>query len=201
MSATTTEYIALLESVNEVHGTGLALASVLIALLAVVMTGVGIFAAYIMWRNSREQKEERTRIYKEYADREAKQTRLLIATYEEKIKDLIEQVEKIAQDAEGAGNGVTTTKEKLEDLISEYENKLKSLDPNSLGSIRFRNIEDTPFAKIKPNTNISEASITSSNLIEGMYDDKKCPNCGQISKVSKLNAILNNTCPVCGSEL
>jgi uncharacterized membrane-anchored protein YhcB (DUF1043 family) len=88
------EYVALLEKVENIHGVGLALANVLVAVLALVLTVVGIAAAYLMWRNSREQKEERERTQRQYQ----KEFEDAQNNYNQKLDELLDFIQKQAEE-------------------------------------------------------------------------------------------------------
>lgn len=204
---TSPEYVAMLERVNEVNGTGLALANALIALLACALTIAGVFAAYIMWRNSREQKEERRRIYAEHGAQLTEQYNLLVTTYEEKIKSLMEKIESIATTAEDTGNSVADTKQQLEALVSDYQAKLTSLKGSSQqNNFIVTSVEDIPTAKTRIATHFQQTLSQIYNANNALFDIKRCPSCNKEYRVQKYawtrgSGLYEMECPHCGAIL
>lgn len=111
------EYVALLEKVESVHGVGLALANTFIVLLSAVLILVSIAATYLMWRNSREQKEERNKAQERYHE-ELKDAQ---DHYSKKLEDLLKIIQKQADGRiQEIGVGASEeTEEKIEKLKEE----------------------------------------------------------------------------------
>lgn len=201
------DYVTLLERVNEVNATGLALANLFIAILAVVLTAVGIFVAFFTWRNSREQKEERRRLYAEHSAQLAEQYQVLVATYEEKIKSLMGRIEGIAETAESTGNGVTNTKEQLESLVTDYQNKLDALkESNQPEGFIVQHSDGIPMVKKRHAWQTENFMNSVMSVQNAMYDVKKCPHCKNKYRVSKYDfmnggGMFQNVCPHCDANV
>jgi len=201
------DYVTLLERVNDINGTGLALANTFIALLAVVLTAVGIFVAYITWRNSREQKEERRKIYIEHEAQLAEQSRLLVATYEEKIKALLEKIEGIAETAETTGGDVTNTKRELETLVIDYQTRLNSLKATTQDDrFSLSTIDSIPMVKKKNRWQLDNLQASIGGIQDLTYETKKCPHCNKKYRINKYDSLTSaglyaDVCPHCDEEI
>lgn len=134
MPTVSLQYVETLEKVNQIHGVGLTLAGVFIAILGVVMTGATIFVAFYIWRNSSEQKkekklreqryeEEMDTLIKKYSEEFSKNMAILKKTYQEKLDEIVLETKGVSS---GAGKDAEKAKEKLESLLKDYEQKLSS---------------------------------------------------------------------------
>lgn len=203
-AAVSPDYVDMLEQINNVHGTGLALASVLIALLACVLTVAGVFAAFLMWRNSVEQKKERQKVQEEHAQRLFEQYQTLVTTYEAKMQGLVERVESIAANAESVDSGMSETKQELEELVSTYRQRLPVAGFGQTPEPSTHSADDIPFAKQAVTQGTEKAINIQKSFVDNLYEVRQCPHCGKeyrLSKLISLSGMFTNTCPHCGGAL
>lgn len=197
------DYVSLLERVNDINATGLALANVFVAILAMVLTIVSIFVAIYIWRTSREQKEERQKFYSEHATQMTEQYQVLVTTYEEKIKSLVDKIEDINKTAEDTGNGMSEAKKQLEALVTDYQSKIIALGSRNNTSSH-DSIEDIPMAtKLSPWRLLDNTQTGVLKMMNAVHDVKHCPHCGKQYKVAKFDytlsgSLYSNACPHCG---
>lgn len=208
------DYVALLEKTDAIHGIGLALASVLIGILGVILTGATIFVAYYIWKNSKEEKEERKKIQDAYnAQLQAlitgceTQFSSLVKIYEERSEEALKKLEEISVNANSTTEVMTEKKREIEAVVAEYRKKIDDVkkDRNAITTTLTKSV--IPFAVQKNQLGYFDDVINSfSRVTDTMYPVRTCSSCGGRYRVNKFESnvsILSSrtVCPHCGFDI